>query len=132
MQTEDNSIIGETIATIGTILGPELDEITVERAVVGLFFTGVKLGNGIAIVELGQHTASGIDLIGVALAPAAPLLSLTPVKNSPTTALSIVISSSSGPTISPIKAIVSPRIELFSVFITALLPPWASILTGAV
>ena len=48
MQTEDNSIIGETIATIGTILGPELDEITVERAVVGLFFTGVKLSNGAA------------------------------------------------------------------------------------
>ena len=48
MQTEDNSILGETIATIATILGPELDEITVERAVVGLFFTGVKLGNGIA------------------------------------------------------------------------------------
>ena len=37
-------------------------------------------GNGIAIAELGQHTASGIDLIGVALAPATPLLSFTPVK----------------------------------------------------
>ena len=48
MQTEDNSILGETIATIATILGPELDEITVERAVVGLFFTGVKLSNGAA------------------------------------------------------------------------------------
>ena len=48
MQTENNSILGETIATIGTILGPELDEITVERAVVGLFFTGVKLSNGVA------------------------------------------------------------------------------------
>jgi uncharacterized protein (DUF4213/DUF364 family) len=46
MQTEDNSILGETIATIATILGPELDEMTVERAVVGLFFTGVKLSNG--------------------------------------------------------------------------------------
>jgi uncharacterized protein (DUF4213/DUF364 family) len=48
MQTENDSILGETIATIGTILGPELDEITVERAVVGLFFTGVKLSNGVA------------------------------------------------------------------------------------
>lgn len=48
MQTEDNSILGKTIATIATILGPELDEITVERAVVGLFFTGVKLSNGAA------------------------------------------------------------------------------------
>jgi uncharacterized protein (DUF4213/DUF364 family) len=48
MQTDNNSILGETIATIGTILGPELDEITVERAVVGLFFTGVKLSNGVA------------------------------------------------------------------------------------
>jgi len=48
MQTENNSILAGTIATIGTILGPELDEITVERAVVGLFFTGVKLSNGVA------------------------------------------------------------------------------------
>jgi uncharacterized protein (DUF4213/DUF364 family) len=48
MQSEDNSILGETIATISTILGPEFDEITVARAVVGLFFTGVKLSNGAA------------------------------------------------------------------------------------
>ena len=48
MQTESNSILGETIATISTILGSELDEITIERAVVGLFFTGVKLSNGAA------------------------------------------------------------------------------------
>lgn len=48
MQTENNSILGETIAAIGTILGAELDEIAVERAVVGLFFTGVKLNNGVA------------------------------------------------------------------------------------
>jgi len=46
--TEKNSILGETIAMIGTILGSELDKITIERAVVGLFFTGVKLSNGIA------------------------------------------------------------------------------------
>jgi uncharacterized protein len=46
MQTESNSILGETLAAIGAILGPELDEIAVERVVVGLFFTGVKLANG--------------------------------------------------------------------------------------
>ena len=48
MQTEDNSILGETIATIGAILGAELHEITIERVVVGLFFTGVRLSNGAA------------------------------------------------------------------------------------
>jgi len=48
METENSSILGDTIAMIGTILGPELDEITIERAVVGLFFTGVKLSNGTA------------------------------------------------------------------------------------
>lgn len=42
------SILGETLAGIRAILGRELDEITVERAVVGLFFTGVKLDNGVA------------------------------------------------------------------------------------
>src|SRR5271168_228069 len=48
MQTENRSILDQTIATISTILGPELDEITIERVVVGLFFTGVKLSNGTA------------------------------------------------------------------------------------
>ncbi len=47
-QTENSSILGETIARINAILGLELDEITIERVVVGLFFTGVKLSNGIA------------------------------------------------------------------------------------
>src|SRR5579884_2185443 len=68
-------------------------------------------GNGIAIAELGQHTASGIVLIGVAQAPAMPLSSLTPVKKSPTTTLSIAIRSSSEPRTAPIAAIVSSRIE---------------------
>jgi uncharacterized protein len=45
---ESSSILGETIAAIGTILGPDFDEITIERVVVGLFFTGVKLSNGLA------------------------------------------------------------------------------------
>jgi uncharacterized protein (DUF4213/DUF364 family) len=43
----NHSILHDTIETIGEILGPELDRITVERAVVGVFFTGVELDNGI-------------------------------------------------------------------------------------
>jgi len=39
-------ILAETIAAVTDILGPELDEIAVERAVIGLFFTGVKLSTG--------------------------------------------------------------------------------------
>jgi uncharacterized protein len=42
------SILGETIAAIAEILGSELAAIRVERVVVGLFFTGVKLSNGVA------------------------------------------------------------------------------------
>ncbi|HTV46773.1 MAG TPA: DUF364 domain-containing protein [Stellaceae bacterium] len=48
MDTGEPSILADTIAAIGAILGPELETITVERAVVGLFFTGVKLANGVA------------------------------------------------------------------------------------
>ena len=44
MQTD--SILAETIAALRLILGPDLNSITVERAVVGLFFTGVKLNTG--------------------------------------------------------------------------------------
>ena len=47
-QTESNSILGETITVIRSILGLEFDRIKVERVVVGLFFTGVKLSNGSA------------------------------------------------------------------------------------
>lgn len=43
-----DSILAETIAAIDAILGPDLDRITVECAVIGLFFTGVKLSNGAA------------------------------------------------------------------------------------
>jgi uncharacterized protein (DUF4213/DUF364 family) len=42
------SILRETLSAIPEILGAELDAVTVERAVIGLFFTGVKLSNGIA------------------------------------------------------------------------------------
>jgi uncharacterized protein len=41
-------ILTETTAGIQHILGRDLDRITVERAVVGLFFTGVKLSTGAA------------------------------------------------------------------------------------
>ena len=47
MQDQQTLILPETLAAIGKILGPELDDIVVERAVIGLFFTGVKLSNGI-------------------------------------------------------------------------------------
>ncbi len=47
---------------------------------------------GIDRAELGQQTASGISFMGVALIPAWPLLRITPEKNMPITALSIVIS----------------------------------------
>jgi len=39
-------ILAETIAAVTDILGAELDDIAVERAVIGLFFTGVKLTTG--------------------------------------------------------------------------------------
>jgi uncharacterized protein len=48
MQYQHTSILQETLAAISEILGPELGDITIERAVVGLFFTGVQLSNGIA------------------------------------------------------------------------------------
>ncbi len=36
----------ETVTAVTDILGAELDDIAVERAVIGLFFTGVKLSTG--------------------------------------------------------------------------------------
>ena len=45
---EGGSILDETLTAIDAILGADLDAITVERVVVGLFFTGVKLSNGVA------------------------------------------------------------------------------------
>ena len=48
MHSEATPILHETLGTIREILGSDLDGITVERAVVGLFFTGVELSNGIA------------------------------------------------------------------------------------
>ena len=46
--SDGTAILNETLTAIPEILGSELDGVTVERAVIGLFFTGVKLSNGIA------------------------------------------------------------------------------------
>ena len=46
--SDGTAILPETLAAIPEILGAELDGMTVERAVIGLFFTGVKLSNGLA------------------------------------------------------------------------------------
>src|SRR5947208_17094697 len=40
--------LSETIAGVTDMLGRELDAIAVERAVIGLYFTGVKLTGGVA------------------------------------------------------------------------------------
>lgn len=48
MRPDTKPILDESIAAIREILGRELDDLTVERTVVGLFFTGVKLSNGVA------------------------------------------------------------------------------------
>jgi uncharacterized protein len=45
---QDQTILAATIAGIEDILGDELDDICVERATIGLFFTGVKLNAGVA------------------------------------------------------------------------------------
>ncbi len=47
-EIDEKTILRETLTAISEILGPDRDHLTVERAVVGLFFTGVKLSNGIA------------------------------------------------------------------------------------
>ncbi len=42
------AILTDTIAAVTDILGPELDRIVIERAVLGLFYTGVNLSAGTA------------------------------------------------------------------------------------
>jgi uncharacterized protein (DUF4213/DUF364 family) len=39
-------ILDETLASIQAVLGDEFERVTVERVVIGLFFTGVKLSSG--------------------------------------------------------------------------------------
>ncbi len=46
MAEKSNEILHETIDQVRAILGEGMNDITVERAVIGLFFTGVKLSNG--------------------------------------------------------------------------------------
>ncbi len=46
--TPADAILRETIAGIETILADQIDHIRIERVVVGLFFTGVKLDSGAA------------------------------------------------------------------------------------
>lgn len=41
-----NILLRESIEQVKATIGPELDRITVERAVLGLFFTGIKLSDG--------------------------------------------------------------------------------------
>jgi uncharacterized protein (DUF4213/DUF364 family) len=48
MGTGENHILAETLAAVGDVLGAEAEQLEVERAVIGLFFTGIKLANGIA------------------------------------------------------------------------------------
>ena len=42
-----NLILAQTLKQIHKILGDEAARLSVERVVVGLFFTGVKLSNGV-------------------------------------------------------------------------------------
>jgi uncharacterized protein (DUF4213/DUF364 family) len=57
-----SAILNETITAVTDILGRELDEIAVERAVVGLFFTGVKLSAGTAGTCATPHDAGPADI----------------------------------------------------------------------
>ena len=57
-----SAILNETIAAVTDILGRELDAIAVERAVIGLFFTGVKL-------TAGPGNAPGIVVAGTCATP---------------------------------------------------------------
>ncbi|TYL12427.1 hypothetical protein MOLA_04370 [Moorella thermoacetica] len=43
---QPGTILRETIHSIRNILGDSLDDLTVERVVIGVFYTGVKLSNG--------------------------------------------------------------------------------------
>ncbi len=58
-----SAILNETIACVTDILGRELDAIAVERAVIGLFFTGVKLTAGPNGVQTAGTCATPRDTI---------------------------------------------------------------------
>ena len=44
-------ILNETLDEIYAVLGDEIENLSVQRVVVGLFFTGVKLSNGVCGVS---------------------------------------------------------------------------------
>ena len=44
--TDNNVLLRETVESVKEILGDQLHEITVDRAVLGLFFSGVKISGG--------------------------------------------------------------------------------------
>ncbi len=58
-----SAILNETIACVTDILGRELDRIAVERAVIGLYFTGVKLTAGPNGVQTAGTCATPRDTI---------------------------------------------------------------------
>jgi uncharacterized protein (DUF4213/DUF364 family) len=61
-------ILCETIEGIQHVMGADLDRVTVERAVVGLFFTDVKLDTGVAGPTVGLFPDGflrrGVDVMG--------------------------------------------------------------------
>ncbi|MCD8213151.1 MAG: DUF4213 domain-containing protein [Campylobacter sp.] len=42
-----NEILKETLDEIYEILGDDIERLSIKRVVIGLFFTGVKLSNGV-------------------------------------------------------------------------------------
>lgn len=69
-----SGILTDIVADIGAILGPDLDTITVTRAVIGLYFTGVALDIGTAGVcatpaRVEMHAACCPTAHDVILAP---------------------------------------------------------------
>lgn len=47
MQLNDESLYGALIGEVKTALGTDIDTLTIKRVVVGIFFTGVELSNGV-------------------------------------------------------------------------------------
>lgn len=41
-----DTLLMETVAHLRSMLGSEMDQLTIERAVIGIFFSGIKLSNG--------------------------------------------------------------------------------------
>lgn len=45
-QHVSDTLLMETVAHLRSMLEPEMDQLTVERAIIGIFFSGIKLSNG--------------------------------------------------------------------------------------